>query len=79
MEIYSSILAWKNPMDRGIWWESWGLKELAVTEQLASIHKIYVFILLPIFGKINVTGTCRAYVLLISVQSLSCVQLFATP
>ena len=30
MAIHSSILAWRNPMDR----EAWGLKELDMTERL---------------------------------------------
>ena len=32
----SSILAWRNPMDRGAWWAyiPWGGKELEKTDQL---------------------------------------------
>ena len=34
MATYSSILAWKNPMDRGTWlgYSPWGRKELDTTE-----------------------------------------------
>ena len=36
MATHSSILAWKNPMDRGAWQANgpWGHKELDTTEQL---------------------------------------------
>ena len=36
MATYSSILAWKIPMDRGAWWAiaHWGHKESDSTEQL---------------------------------------------
>ena len=41
MATRSSILAWKNPMDRGAWQATWGHKELDITEQL-SMHTLYV-------------------------------------
>ena len=34
MATYSSILAWRIPMDRGAW-RTWGCKELDMTEQLS--------------------------------------------
>ena len=41
MATYSSILAWKNSMDRGAWqatYSPWGCKESDMTEQL--IHTL---------------------------------------
>ena len=36
MEIHSSILAWRIPMDKGAWQSSpWGPKESDMTEQLS--------------------------------------------
>ena len=35
MATHSSILAWKNPMNRGGWWVTKGHKELDTAEQLS--------------------------------------------
>ena len=40
MATHSSILAWKNPMDRGAWWGTVnGFKELDMAEQLNNHNK----------------------------------------
>ena len=40
MATHSSILAWKNPMDRGAWWAPvhGGRKETGMTERLHFSH-----------------------------------------
>ena len=44
MAMHSSILAWRIPMDRGLWWatySSWGCKELDMTENLSTAWHIH--------------------------------------
>ena len=39
MTVYSSILAWRIPMDRGVWratYSQWGLKESDMTERFST-------------------------------------------
>ena len=55
MATHTSILAWKNPTDRGAWWvihSPWDRKELDMTYWLSthSIYFIYVHIFLGFSG-----------------------------
>ena len=41
MAIHSSILAWRIPMDRGVWWATvHGVAESDTTEQLSAAHSM---------------------------------------
>ena len=43
MAAYSSILAWRIPMDRGAWRATvHGVAELDMTEQLSTAHKTVI-------------------------------------
>ena len=69
MVAHSSILAWENPMDRGAWRAIVHavIKELDMTEQLSNNCKYTEII--SIFKSFQIRSD----------QSLSRVQLFATP
>ena len=43
MVAYSSVLAWKSPMDRGAWWapSPWGHKKTDTTERLSAHTHVY--------------------------------------
>ena len=47
MATYSSILAWRIPMDRGAWrvYNQWDHKESDTTERLSTAHTLSSFFL----------------------------------
>ena len=59
MATYSSILAWKNPMDRRTKWvtgySSWGHKESDMTESLSKAH-MYVCVCVCVCGRASLVA-----------------------